>query len=63
MNSIRTLAPATRRDCLRLLGGAGALSMGFGVGAQTYPSKTVTLIVPYAAGGRSTCWGACWPRT
>lgn len=43
--------PATRRDCLRLLGGAGALGLGFGAGAQTYPSKAITLIVPYAAGG------------
>jgi tripartite-type tricarboxylate transporter receptor subunit TctC len=42
---------ATRRDCLRLLGGAGALSLGFSAGAQTYPAKTITLIVPYPAGG------------
>jgi tripartite-type tricarboxylate transporter receptor subunit TctC len=42
--------PTTRRACLGMLG-AGALCLGFGARAQTYPSKPIQFIVPYPAGG------------
>ena len=30
--------------------------------AQEYPSRGVTIIVPYPAGGPPTSWHACWRR-
>ncbi|MFT4100361.1 MAG: tripartite tricarboxylate transporter substrate binding protein [Burkholderiaceae bacterium] len=51
MKLVRTSPSLDRRDCLRLIVGAGALGIGGGAGAQSYPSKTITLIVPYPAGG------------
>jgi tripartite-type tricarboxylate transporter receptor subunit TctC len=35
----------------RLLLGAGAVALSFAAVAQDYPTRTVTMIVPYAAGG------------
>ena len=43
--------PTTRRECLGLLGGAGALCMGLGAHAQAFPSKPIQFIVPYPPGG------------
>jgi tripartite-type tricarboxylate transporter receptor subunit TctC len=42
--------PTTRRACLGMLG-AGALCLGVGARAQTFPSKPIQFIVPYPAGG------------
>jgi tripartite-type tricarboxylate transporter receptor subunit TctC len=30
--------------------------------AQTYPSRPVVMVEPYAAGGSSTSWAAFWRR-
>jgi tripartite-type tricarboxylate transporter receptor subunit TctC len=42
----------SRRRFLRLTGGAGALpALSRFAGAQTYPSRPITIVVPYPAGG------------
>src|SRR5215467_2939284 len=56
-----------RRKFLRLVAGAAALpAMSEMARAQAYPSRQVTMIVPFAAGGQSDIIGrilAEWMRT
>ena len=50
-----------RRSFLHLTAGAAAVSaMSHIAGAQTYPSRSITMIVPFAAGG--ACRYACAHR-
>jgi len=50
-------SPATRRQCLALCLGALAALAGAGAHADSWPSRPVTLIVPFAAGGSTDVLG------
>jgi tripartite-type tricarboxylate transporter receptor subunit TctC len=58
-----------RREFIAALGGAAvwplalaSLFLGGTVQAQDWPDHLITMVVPYAAGGRSTRLAASWRR-
>ena len=58
MKSPQTLS----RRSLALLGLLASLGLGAPALAQEFPSKTITLVVPFSAGGAWTSWPGCWPK-